>query len=84
MGITGSTRMQSTTILMYAIGLPLFHAYHLTGLSKEVANASFIEATSAKVAAFSTLLAATNLHEIIAPFTERESGVYLNNGYMFY
>jgi len=56
MGITGSTRMQSTTILMYAIGLALLHVRQLTGLTKEQADSTFKATAEAKVNAFAATL----------------------------
>lgn len=84
MGITGSTRMQSTTILMYAIGLPLLHAYPLTNQPKEIADATFESTAVQKVKTFAKLLEDTNFAELITPFTVKESEIYQNEGHIFY
>lgn len=43
MAITGSTRMQSTTILMYYIGLAMFGYYRIREVSKKISVSTFLE-----------------------------------------
>lgn len=71
MALTGSTRMQATTILMYAVGLCLwYYDQSFDEIQKELSSIiSFVEKTD-----FTRL----------APFIERESQLYENGEYLFY
>ena len=69
MGISGSTRMQATTVQMLAAGLALF--YHDPGSIRD----SF-EKMHKAYSAFDVRL--------LEPFTEEESGIYNRGDYLFY
>ena len=80
MAISGSTRMQSTTILMFAVGLALVHYQHGTiNSNDEIKNSPITQEIE-------------TLHEyykqldisFLAQFIEEESAQYQNNGYLFY
>lgn len=71
MALTGSTRMQATTILMYAVGLSLWY-FDKTYTDMEAECVKMIEAV--KMADFSFL----------APFIERESEIYKKGEYLLY
>ncbi len=71
MALTGSTRMQATTILMYAVGLCLwFYDAHFADLKNELQRViDFLE---------------KNNFDFLKPFIETESELYSNNEYLFY
>lgn len=71
MALTGSTRMQATTILMYYVGLAMwFYDRDFSFIEKEVKNIlSFVEKTD---------------FSFLKSFIERESEIYNENGYIFY
>lgn len=77
MGLTGSTRMQSTTILMYAIGLALFGFFHLRGISLEEADKTFVAHSTAVVQNFLNVLEAFDETSFLRQLTEMESRIYL-------
>ncbi|MBC7427334.1 MAG: hypothetical protein H7336_01900 [Bacteriovorax sp.] len=71
MALTGSTRMQATTILMYAAGLALwFYDQDFQKIENEVK-------------AIQSLIDKTNF-DFLRPFIERESDIYKKGGYIFY
>ncbi|EAR90987.1 SIS domain protein (macronuclear) [Tetrahymena thermophila SB210] len=84
MAITGSTRMQSTTILMYAIGLAIFHCHHLTGATKEEADSTFVIQATNKLNVFTEHFKNTNTGSLLSPLTEFESTIYKENNFIFY
>ena len=71
MALTGSTRMQATTILMYYVGLALwFYDRDFSLIDKEVSEIiSFVEKTD---------------FNFLKPFIERESEIYQQDGYLLY
>ena len=71
MALTGSTRMQATTILMYYVGLAMwYYDREFTLIEKEVKNIiSFVETTN---------------FDFLRPFIERESAIYEQDGYLLY
>ena len=69
MGISGSTRMQATTVQMLAAGLALFY-HDLPSIS---------EAFRKLYKTYSDLDI-----RMLAPFTESESGIYSRGDYLFY
>ncbi len=71
MALTGSTRMQATTILMYYVGLAMwYYDREFSLIELEVKNIiSFIEKTN---------------FDFLKPFIERESAIYKEEGYIFY
>ena len=71
MALTGSTRMQATTILMYYVGLAMwFYDRDDSFIDTEVKNIiSFVEKTN---------------FDFLKPFIERESEIYEKNGYLLY
>lgn len=71
MALTGSTRMQATTILMYYVGLSMwFHDREFSLIESEVQNIlKFVEKTD---------------FNFLKPFIERESEIYQNGGYLLY
>jgi N-acetylmuramic acid 6-phosphate etherase len=71
MALTGSTRMQATTILMYVVGLALwFHDQNSDLIKNEIKN-------------IQSLISKTNFNFLQA-FIERESDIYKEGGYIFY
>ena len=71
MALTGSTRMQATTILMYVVGLAMwFHNESFKKIEDEVAGIiSFVEKTD---------------FDFLKPFIEKESDIYKNGEYLLY
>lgn len=71
MALTGSTRMQATTILMYYVGLAMwFYDRDFSLIEKEVNGIiSFVEKTD---------------FDFLKPFIERESEIYQSGGYLLY
>lgn len=71
MALTGSTRMQATTILMYYVGLGMwYYDRDFSLIEKEVNQIiSFVEKTD---------------FNFLTPFIERESEIYQNDGYLLY
>lgn len=71
MALTGSTRMQATTILMYYVGLAMwFYDRDFSLIEKEVKSIlAFVEKTD---------------FNFLKPFIERESEIYQNGGYLLY
>ncbi|MBC7712596.1 MAG: hypothetical protein H7177_04630 [Rhizobacter sp.] len=71
MALTGSTRMQATTILMYVAGLGMwFYDQSFSLIESEVKN---IQSVVNK-----------NDFSFLKPFIERESDIYKKGGYIFY
>ena len=71
MALTGSTRMQATTILMYVAGLAMwFYDEDFKLIENEVKN-------------IQKLINQTNFN-FLKPFIERESEIYQKSGYIFY
>jgi N-acetylmuramic acid 6-phosphate etherase len=70
MAISGSTRMQSSTVLEAAIGFALLHAQNPAHAFDEVKNLQkLVEAHDG---------------QFLAPFIERESALYTQNGHLMY
>lgn len=71
MALTGSTRMQATTILMYYVGLAMwFYDRNDSLIETEVKNMiSYVNDTD---------------FNFLKPFIERESEIYKNGGYLLY
>ncbi|AUN98619.1 hypothetical protein DOM21_08020 [Bacteriovorax stolpii] len=71
MALTGSTRMQATTILMYVVGLAMwFHDESFKKIEDEVAGIiSFVGKTD---------------FDFLKPFIEKESDIYKNGEYLLY
>ena len=73
MGVTGSTRMQSTTILMYAIGLALLKYYKLKLISKEEMDKQFLEMCKKEVGSFKEYFENLKEDDFLYDFTMKES-----------
>lgn len=84
MGITGSTRMQSTTILMYAFGLALFGYYKFLNMTRQEADKSFLERATKQVQNFLTFFEKYQEDELLHQLTVLESQIYKENNYVFY
>ncbi|KRX04134.1 hypothetical protein PPERSA_08349 [Pseudocohnilembus persalinus] len=82
--ITGSTRMQCTTILMYGIGLALLHYHKLTQISKEKQDKQFLETITQEVQVFSDTFNSFNEADFLADFTTKEAQIYKDNNFIFY
>ena len=72
MGITGSTRMQATTIQMYAAGLALFAQPRLRGVTREQADSDFIPESTRKLQSFIKYYENLKLGEFLKPIIEKE------------
>lgn len=79
MAVTGSTRMQASTAVMYLLGLCLFLSY------KSIENPELdpTAAAQAEIASFKDFLAKADLSGLAA-FTEAESRLYAEGNYIFY
>lgn len=71
MGLSGSTRMQASTVLMYAVGLALLN------FEREALDAE------GSIVTFAKRVRATP-HELLRPFIEAESTHYRQHGYTTY
>ena len=71
MALTGSTRMQATTILMYYVGLAMWYVDRDFSLIEKEAKdmIRFVEKTN---------------FDFLKPFIEKESEIYQNGGYLLY
>ena len=76
--------MQSTTILMYAIGLAMFGYYRMRQISKEEAKNTFITWATNIVKNFLVFLEKLNIADFLEPFTLFESKIYKSGDYIFY
>ena len=81
MAVAGSTRMQSTTILMYGIGLGLLGCQAMRDARKEVL--SWREYAVNNVTTFSSYLNSTDFN-IMAKLVEHESSIYQHNEQVTY
>jgi len=84
MAITGSTRMQSSTILMYAIGLGIFGYHMLRGISKEEADKTFIDYSTTVVKTFLAWFQGIDESSFLEYFIHKESELYLKKNFIFY
>lgn len=71
MALTGSTRMQATTILMYGVGLAMWYF-----------DQSF-DAARIELAKFTNIFNSTDF-SFLKPFIERESDIYQQGEYLLY
>lgn len=70
MAISGSTRMQSSTVLMYAVGIALLNSFSEISIENDVD-------------AFSDFLAGTD-YNFLEGFIHREYNIYCNGSYLSY
>eukprot|EP00825_Cyclidium_porcatum_P051950 TRINITY_DN9706_c0_g1_i1.p1 TRINITY_DN9706_c0_g1~~TRINITY_DN9706_c0_g1_i1.p1 ORF type:complete len:475 (+),score=78.86 TRINITY_DN9706_c0_g1_i1:172-1596(+) len=85
MAITGSTRMQSATILMYAIGIALFEYHKFKFLGKEKPkDYNFKSETTKQLDNFIQFLENLKEDDILEDFIKKESSIQIENDFIFY
>ena len=84
MAITGSTRMQATTIQMYAVGLALFGQHLLRAVPRQQADDEFLQSSAGYVGALHAFFGKFDLESFLQPFIEREYDIYQQGGHIFY
>jgi N-acetylmuramic acid 6-phosphate etherase len=70
MALSGSTRMQASTVLMYAVGLALLNAFNEVSIETDVSN-------------FSDYLSHLD-YDFLEKFIEKEYNIYSKGGYLTY